>query len=256
MLLGALLHAGLALEELREALHGLGLEGVTLTVERQVRHGISGFKFVVAEPEGARPARNLPAIREIVQSAGLSERVVQQSLSVFEAIAHAESEVHSISPEEVHFHEIGAVDSLVDVVGFCWGLERLGLEKLYSSPLPIGGGAVTTEHGLLPLPAPATLALLAAHRVPVVLCEVQAELVTPTGAALLSTCASFERPALAVERVGYGFGAKEFPWANVLRLWIGTPIAVPCHLPKATSIGDLSGEQEHHDGHSARHGEH
>ncbi len=123
--------------------------------------------------------------------------------------------------DHVHFHEIGAVDSLVDVVGFACALERLGIERVYASPLTLGGGTVQTEHGRLPAPAPATLALLAEAGAPTVPGPAQTELVTPTGAALLTEFAAFERPPMAIQQVGYGFGTKEFAWPNALRVWLG-----------------------------------
>jgi len=224
MLLGALLDAGLALEELQEALGRLGLTGYRLSAERQTRHGITGTQFHVSDESGDRPARHLSAIADIIQQAGLEPSVAERSLAVFRAIARAEAEVHGTSVDEVHFHEIGAVDSLVDIVGFCWGLHRLGIERLYCSPLPLGSGTVQTEHGLLPVPVPATLELLAAAGAPIVPTDALGELVTPTGAGLLATCATFARPPMTIERVGYGFGSKEFPWANMLRLWVGQPL--------------------------------
>jgi hypothetical protein len=145
---------------------------------------------------------------------------------VFERIARAEAGIHGTTMEEVHFHEIGAVDSLVDVVGFAAGLARLGIEAVYSSPLPLGTGSVQTEHGRLPAPAPATLALLAAVGAPTVPGQAQTEMVTPTGAALLAEFATFARPAIKLQAVGYGFGSKEFDWPNALRVWLGEQTAV------------------------------
>lgn len=257
MLLGAMLHAGLDLDELKGALSGLGVSGYELSVERQVRHGITGIKFTVIDPGGERPARNLSSIRKIVEGSGLPDAVTERSLAVFEAIARAEAEIHGTTVDEVHFHEIGAVDSLVDVVGFCWGLEALGVGALYASPLPLGSGTIRTEHGLLPVPAPATLALLAARRVPTVPSEARVELVTPTGAALLAELARFERPAIAVERVGYGFGTRELPWANVLRLWVGRAVDTawqPAGHAGAGTAGVGHGHHhDHHHGHAHGH---
>ncbi len=142
-------------------------------------------------------------------------------MRVFERIARAEANVHGVDIEAVHFHEIGAVDSIVDIVGFCSAVKRMGLQALYASPLPLGSGTIVTEHGLLPVPAPATLALLADAGAPTCPSPGPGELVTPTGAALLTTLATFAQPAMRVQGVGYGFGTKEFPWANALRVWIG-----------------------------------
>jgi pyridinium-3,5-bisthiocarboxylic acid mononucleotide nickel chelatase len=221
MLLGALLDAGLSLDDLRADLAALDLSGYELQLARQVSHGLSGSRLDVLDQRHDQPARNLPAVRVLLESSKLAPEVIAASLQVFQRLAEAEAAVHGTTVDEVHFHEVGAVDTLVDIVGFCAGIRRLGIERLYASPLPLGGGTILTAHGLLPLPAPATLALLTSARAPIVPSDAQAELVTPTGAALLSTLAEFERPAMNLDRVGYGFGAKEFPWANVLRVWIG-----------------------------------
>ncbi len=224
MLLGAMIDAGLDFEALQAALATLGLGGYRLQAEQQVRRGITGCKFTVVDEGTDRPARNLSAVTEVIGSADLSPEVAERSLRVFRAIGEAEAAVHGVSIDEVHFHEIGAVDSLIDIVGFCWGLEQLGIEALYASPLPLGSGNIRTEHGLLPVPAPATLEILAAVGAPTVPTSARGELVTPTGAALLTACATFEQPAMAVGKVGYGFGTKEFAWANMLRLWVGEAI--------------------------------
>ena len=129
--------------------------------------------------------------------------------------------MHGTTLDGVHFHEVGAIDSLVDIVGFCSIVERMGIEAIYASALPVGRGHAHTEHGLLPLPVPATLALLSAAGAPIEPRDIESELVTPTGAALLSTLARFERPAMAPQHVGYGFGTKVFPWPNMIRVWIG-----------------------------------
>jgi hypothetical protein len=154
----------------------------------------------------------------------LSERIKGRSLSVFGRLAQAEAAIHGTSVEEVHFHEIGAVDSLVDIVGFACALERLRIHRVYSSPLPLGSGTIHTEHGRLPVPAPATLALLAQVGAPTVPTTAGAELVTPTGAALLTEFATFQRPAMTIQSVGYGFGSQPLAWANALRLWLGEPL--------------------------------
>lgn len=252
MLVGALLDAGLELAELATALQSLGLQGYELTAERQVRQGVSGTKFTVHEEGHEGPARNLAAIRRIVGESGLPEEVVTNSLRVFQRLAEAEAAVHGLNPEEVHFHELSAVDSLVDIVGFCWALHHLGIQALYASPLPLGGGTIRTAHGLLPVPAPATLALLAAAGAPIIPSEAKGELVTPTGAALLCTLATFAQPAMTIQRVGYGFGSKDFPWPNVLRVWIGE--ALPqAHGPRVFSapMGELGHEHAHQHDHGA-----
>ncbi|MFO7917272.1 MAG: nickel insertion protein [Anaerolineae bacterium] len=224
MLLGSLLDAGLDFEQLKADLKLLNLSGYKLEMTRQLRHGIQGTKFGVHVEGSDRPARNLEAVQEIIGESDLPAEVIEQSLVVFRRLGEAEAKIHGVSVDEVHFHEVGAVDTLVDIVGFCCAVHRLGLEKLYTSALRVGKGTVRIEHGLVPVPAPATLALLASADAPVVSSEGEGEMVTPTGAALLTTLATFSQPAMRVQRVGYGFGTKEFPWANVVRVWIGEAI--------------------------------
>jgi uncharacterized protein (TIGR00299 family) protein len=221
MLLGCFLDAGLHLHQLQADLDCLQVGGYQLAARRVTRHGLTGTHLQVLVEPGERPARTLPAIERIIGGSDLPERVKTRSLAVFGRIAHAEAAVHGTTVDHVHFHEIGAVDSLVDIVGFACALERLGIEAVYSSPLTLGGGTVQTEHGRLPAPAPATLALLAEVNAPTVPGPAQTELVTPTGAALLAEFARFERPPMSIQAVGYGFGSKEFEWPNALRVWLG-----------------------------------
>jgi pyridinium-3,5-bisthiocarboxylic acid mononucleotide nickel chelatase len=228
MLLGSLLDAGLSLEELKADLSQLRVKGYRLAADRVTRRGLTGTHLRVdtsqVEP-GDRPARHPADVEAILGGSGLPHRVVERSLAVFRRIARVEAGIHGTSVDEVHFHEIGAVDSLVDIVGLAAGLERLGVEQVYASPLPLGSGTVETEHGRLPVPAPATLALLAEVGAPTLPGPGPGELVTPTGAGLLAELATFERPAMAVRRVGYGFGTRDYPWANGLRVWLGEPLA-------------------------------
>jgi uncharacterized protein (TIGR00299 family) protein len=224
MLLGSLLDAGLALADLQADLALLGVSGYRLSAERVTRRGLTGTHLRVLVETGERSARTLPAIERIIGGSELPETIKARSLAVFARIARAEAAIHGTSFEEVHFHEIGAVDSLVDIVGFVSGLERLRIRAVHSSALMLGGGTVQTEHGRLPAPAPATLALLAEVSAPTVPGPAQTELVTPTAAALLAEFATFERPAMTLRRVGYGFGTKEFAWPNALRVWLGDPI--------------------------------
>jgi uncharacterized protein (TIGR00299 family) protein len=225
MLLGSLLDAGLALPDLQADLARLGVGGYRLTAERTTRRGLSGTHLRVDIAPGERPARTLPAIEQILGDSDLPESIRARSLAVFRRLAAAEAAIHGTAMEEVHFHELGAVDSLVDIVGFICAVERLGLESIYCSPLTLGGGTIQTEHGRLPAPAPATLALLAQRGAPTVPGPAQTELLTPTGAALLTEFAVFEQPAMTIEAVGYGFGTKEFDWPNALRVWLGEPLS-------------------------------
>jgi hypothetical protein len=221
MLLGSLLDAGLDLGDLKADLASLDMGPHRLVAEKVTRKGLSGTHLRVIPGAANWPAQNLPAITNIVTDSNLPDEVRTRSLAVFRRIARAEAAIHGTTIDEVHFHEIGAVDTLVDVVGFVCALRRLRIEAVYSSPLTLGGGTVETEHGLLPAPAPATLALLSEVGAPTVRGPGATELVTPTGAALLAEFARFERPAMTLRSVGYGFGSKEFDWANALRVWLG-----------------------------------
>jgi len=249
MLLGALIDAGLPLEELEAALQPLDV-GFELDCARVTRKGLTGTKLTVRPLDETPPLRHLPQIREIILQSGLLEPVMSRSLSVFERLAQAEAAIHGVPVQEVHFHEVGAVDTLVDVVGFCWALQRLDISAVYVSPLPVGRGTIHTAHGLLPLPAPATLALLKEAHAPIVRRDVNAELVTPTGAALLTTLGTFETPEMRVGQVGYGFGQRELPWANVLRVWLGEPVSDSG--PGLERLGDdsaMDSTQHHHHEH-------
>ena len=223
MLLGALLHAGLDLDELRADLATLPLSGYTLEAERVSDHGLSGIQCVVrVEEPDPHGHRHLREIREILATGRLPERARERALAIFTRLAEAEGAIHGVSPEEVGFHEVGAVDSIVDIVGTALGFELLGVEEVYCSELPLTSGRVRSSHGPLPVPAPATLELLKDSGVVWKSVPGEGELVTPTGAAVIASLAQFGRPdRMTVQRVGYGFGQKKLPWANCLRLLLG-----------------------------------
>lgn len=239
MLLGSLLDAGLDLDELRSDLARLGIGGYQLEAEPVTRHGLSGTHLRVRLGTEDRPARTLPNIERILRDSTLPESAKARSLRVFTRLARAEARVHGTTIDQIHFHELGAVDSLVDIVGFVCALDRMSIEAVYSSPLTLGGGTVQTEHGRLPAPAPATLALLAEVGAPTVPGPAMTELLTPTGAALLTEFATFTRPAMTVHAVGYGFGTKEFDWPNGLRVWLGETLAAS-RLPEEDRVVRLS----------------
>ncbi|HMQ35243.1 MAG TPA: nickel pincer cofactor biosynthesis protein LarC [Chloroflexaceae bacterium] len=222
MLLAALLDAGLPLPDLEGALAALGLEGYSLRVERTLSHGIGGTRLRV-EAAGGQPQRDWAQIRAMIEAAALPGRARAWALGAFGRLARAEAAIHGVPVESVHFHEVGAVDSIVDTVGVCVGLALLGVEAVYASALPLGRGWVRTQHGPLPVPAPATLALLAAAGAPTLPAPEgsDGELVTPTAAALLAELAAFRQPPMTIASVGYGLGHKEFPRLNGLRVWIG-----------------------------------
>ena len=223
MFVGALLDVGADFGGVEAGLASLGLKGYVIRAEEVRRKGIRGMHFRVLQEEGVKqPHRHLAHIREIIERGKLPEDVKAASLGTFQRIAEAEAAVHGTSVEKVHFHEVGAVDSIVDVVGAYLALHSLGVDRVESSPLNVGGGTVQCAHGVLPVPAPATAELL--RGVPSYGGEVQVELVTPTGAALItSVAAGFgAMPMLRVERVGYGAGTRELAdRPNLLRVLMG-----------------------------------
>ncbi|MDY7041308.1 MAG: nickel pincer cofactor biosynthesis protein LarC [Chloroflexota bacterium] len=223
MILGALLDAGLPLEHLQDELGKLHLEGYELKLERQVRHGISGSKLHVYDTLQEHPARHPHDVYDLIEASSLPSEVKTRSRAVFARLARAEAKVHGVPEEEIHFHEVGAVDSIVDIVGAVAGLHALGVTEVYTSPLPLGSGFIEIEHGRLPVPAPATLTLLSEVGAPTVPHPAQIELVTPTAAAILAELATFRRPPMKVQAVGIGFGDRKLPWANGLRVWLGEP---------------------------------
>ena len=221
MFLGAMLDAGLSLDTLKTSLASLPVAGYDLVVENIHDKGIRGSRLTVVTSEQEQPARHLSHISSILYASTLPAPVRDTSLAIFQRLADAEASVHGTSIEEVHFHEVGAIDALVDITGAAIAVESLGIIQLYASPLPLTSGHVNTAHGSLPVPAPATLEILRRVAAPWRPCPIEGELVTPTGAAILATLARFETPAIAIDRVGYGFGRKNLPWPNCLRLCLG-----------------------------------
>lgn len=253
MLLGALLDAGLPFDELRTVLAPMVPDGTILHADRVVKHGISATKFRLVEP-GARPAeresaasgthahahhhhhgggepagaqaphghRSMAEIHALIAASKLSAAGRRRSDGLFDRLAEAEAAVHQVPIARVHLHEVGALDSIVDIVGVVFGLEWFGADRVVSSPLNVGGGTVETAHGLLPVPAPATVRLL--EGLPVYSTGELGELVTPTGALLVGGHADAfgPFPAMTIERTGYGAGDRDLPHqANVLRVTVG-----------------------------------
>ena len=220
MTVGSLVDAGADGHALAEVLRSLGTNA-EFRFEKTKRCGISATKFHVDGGE-SRTHRHLPHILKMIDQAELPDRAKENAARVFTRLGEAEAAVHGVPIEKVHFHEVGAADSIADIVGACLGLEMLGVEAVYCSPINTGSGTVNTEHGVLPVPAPATAALLAGK--PVYAAGPAKELTTPTGAAIASTLAlEFgPLPALTVAATGYGAGGHDFPeQANVLRILLG-----------------------------------
>ena len=245
MCLGALVDAGVRIEYLIEQLQGLGLGSEYRlwqeTVHRQSQAATKVHVDLLQEKSDHHSsttlshhhARHLPEIEQIIQTAKLPDRVKDWSLEIFQKLAIAEGLVHGIAPEKVHFHEVGATDAIVDIVGTCLGLDYLGIEKIYSSALPTGGGTVWAAHGRLSVPVPAVLKLWESRQVPVYHNGIDKELVTPTGAAILVTLAeSFgPPPQLQLQKMGLGAGSQDFTTANILRLWLGELINYEAKIP-------------------------
>jgi hypothetical protein len=229
MLLGALIDAGASLGRLNSGLDALGL-GLRVRVERVKRAGLAACKATVLYGDASADLapqvpehhhRGLREVRQLLEVPGLDQEIARRSLGVFDRLAAAEARVHGVTPDQVHFHEVGALDAIGDVVGTCLCLADLGVSQVLFSRLPTGGGTVRSAHGELPVPAPATMQLM--HGLAVYDPGIRQEMVTPTGAALLTALGSQvqEWPAMTVESVGVGAGGRDTPRANVLRAVVG-----------------------------------
>jgi len=220
MTLGALLDAGVDESAFRAELSKLHGVEFDLRISKTIKKGIQGTHVDVLINEDHHH-RRLKDIVDLIGSSALCESVKKRAIETFRNLAEAEGSVHGTSAEEVHFHEVGAVDAIVDIVGSAIGVELLGIEQVFSSPLPMGHGFVHAAHGLIPLPAPATVELL--KGIPVYSAGLEGELVTPTGAALIKTMTSSfgDMPAMNVQACGYGAGTSDFGIPNLLRVLIG-----------------------------------
>ncbi|MBZ5541446.1 MAG: nickel pincer cofactor biosynthesis protein LarC [Acidobacteriia bacterium] len=221
MTLGALVDAGCPLEQLREGLAGLRLAGWEISAEKVWKNGMSAT-WVRVKAEDQQKHRSLSTILEMIEKSGLGQPVRERATAIFQRLGEAEAKVHDAPLEKIHFHEVGAVDSIVDIVGASIGFAALGIERFACSPLNVGSGTVKTAHGLLPVPAPATAELLRGK--PTYSTGVPREMVTPTGAAIVATlCAEFgAQPRMNTSAIGYGAGTSDLPGQpNVVRLLVG-----------------------------------
>jgi uncharacterized protein (TIGR00299 family) protein len=221
MTLGALVDAGLSADTLRSDLRALQVPGWELTTEKAWKNGMSAT-HVRVKTEDQQKHRSLSTILEILKTSQLAPPVRERASAIFRKLGEAEAHVHDAPLEKVHFHEVGAVDAIVDIVGACIGFHALGIERFACSPLNVGGGTAKMAHGVLPVPAPATARLL--QGAPTFSNGVQRELVTPTGAAIVATlCDSFgPQPPMTVSAIGYGAGAADLEGQpNVVRIMIG-----------------------------------
>jgi uncharacterized protein (TIGR00299 family) protein len=225
MMLGALVDAGAPLERIQSAVDALGVDPVRVTAEPVTRHGLGATRIHVdTAPDPVR--RTWSELREILERAALPDRVRARALDVFERLARAEAAVHRVTPQEVHFHEVGALDAVADVVGTCTALEDLGVTAATGSAVPLGSGTTRGAHGVLPVPAPAVLTLLGAAGAPVHSGAAPVELCTPTGAALLAAvCTGWGGlPPMRVTATGYGAGSRDLPDVpNLLQVVLGEP---------------------------------
>jgi len=226
MTLGALVDAGCPVEHLRGELRGLRVAGWELTAEKVWKNGMAAT-YVKVTTEDQSKHRSLGAILEILEKSELGARVRERASAIFRRLGEAEARVHDVPLEKIHFHEVGAVDAIVDIVGACIGFEVLGIEKFACSALNVGGGTVKMAHGVLPVPAPATANLLQGR--PTYSNGIQKELVTPTGAAIVATlCETFgPQPAMTVGAIGYGAGTADLEGQpNVVRIMVGEELGV------------------------------
>jgi pyridinium-3,5-bisthiocarboxylic acid mononucleotide nickel chelatase len=240
MILGALLDAGLDLAHLVKELDKLGLSHYEVRKTPAVKNGISGTRALVhvAQSHHEHHHRHLGDITAIIAQSDLCAAVKRDSIRIFERLAQAEAKVHNTTPEKIHFHEVGAMDAIIDVVGCAVGLHWLEIDTIICSPLHVGSGTVDCAHGTLPVPAPATAELVRGK--PVYSKGIAGELLTPTGAAILTTLSSDfgPLPPMTVEQIGLGAGTADLSIANMLRVFIGTACApgAACGLAPAAVI--------------------
>lgn len=238
MTLAALLDVGVPIEQFRDTIRRLGLADVTLSAEKVKRHGIAAtYVRVVVDPNAPKKHRHLHHIVKIIEAADLPADVASNAIRIFTRLAEAEALVHATTVEKVHFHEVGAADAIVDIVCTCAGLAHLGVEKVVCSPIPTGSGTVTCDHGVMPIPAPATAQLL--RGIPIAACEEPGELATPTGVAIVATLATEfgAPPAMTVRATGIGSGTREGRTRpNVMRILIGDTAAAASSTAPAGSV--------------------
>jgi uncharacterized protein (TIGR00299 family) protein len=245
MTVGALLALGLPLQRLQDELQRLPLSGYTIAAAPRRVHGITATKFDVQVATQGHGHRAFRDIRALLASSGLDATVKRHALAIFTRLAEAEGHVHGVAPDDVEFHEVGAIDSIVDVVGAAIGIASFGIERVYASTLPLGTGIVQSQHGLLPVPGPATLELLRGF--PTRPGDGAGELVTPTGAAIVASLATpGPPPELRVQAIGYGAGQRTLAdRPNLLRLVLGESAAPAGHdemVVIETNIDDYNPE--------------
>ncbi|MBI3971292.1 MAG: LarC family nickel insertion protein [Chloroflexi bacterium] len=253
MILGALIDAGWSETDFRATLEKVPLDGWSVDVG-QVKKGALRATQVRIRATAPQPERTVQDIRPIIEAADLAPEVKRRAIDLFEVLAEVEGLEHNQPPEQVHFHEVGAVDSILDIVGACAGIHALGIERICVSPINVGGGFVPTRDGILPVPGPAALELLRRKGAPIYASEYGPEFLTPTGALVLATLADGfgPFPSMRVERIGYGAGQKDFTIPNALRVSIGTSydgLAAPSFMQFLTSLARYQGATARAAGH-------
>jgi pyridinium-3,5-bisthiocarboxylic acid mononucleotide nickel chelatase len=245
MTLGALVDSGVDLAAIHAGIDSLGLPGVKLTANEVKRKGFRGTHITVEHPPD-QAHRHLHHITDMIDGSQLSDRQKDLAKRIFTKLGEAEAKVHGTTIRKVHFHEVGAVDSIADIVGAAIGWDLLGVDRIICSPVPTGGGTITIAHGTCSVPAPATAELL--RGIPLAESQVQAELTTPTGAAIVATLVDQfgALPAMKIERIGYGAGSRDFEQQpNLLRLFVGEAVdglAADQVWVLETNLDDVSGE--------------
>lgn len=246
MVLGAMVDLGLDLDKLAGALSSLDLEDFQIDAREVMSYGLRATKVDVIVPDSVL-VRTFNNIRDLIESSGLPDGVKAMSLEIFMRIARAESIIHDKPIDQVHFHEVGAVDSIVDIVGAAYGIHALGITEVFASPLPLGHGMIRTQHGSIPVPAPAVLEIL--DGVPTYGRGIPTEIVTPTGAAVIRTLAADfgNAPPMRIQRTGYGAGTKDLGVPNLLRVITGEPMSSPAEAEElayviSTNIDDMNPE--------------
>lgn len=220
MILGALIDAGFKVSVLKQELQKLDLKGYTIKTKKIQYNHITGTDVTI-DIEETHSHRNLFGITRLINKSKLNPEVKKTSIKIFQNLAKAESRVHDINIEDVHFHEVGAVDAIIDIVGSVIGLKYLDIDRVYCSPLPMGRGFISCAHGILPIPAPATVELV--KHIPVYADERNQELVTPTGAAIIIMIADHfgSMPLMRINKIGYGSGKTQSEYPNLLRVFLG-----------------------------------
>jgi len=222
MILSALFDLGVPLELVQETIERVSPSDVKLSLKRVEKHHLSALSLEISAPPSDK-SLSYKEMREMIEKADLKQKIKEDSLAILQRLAAAEAFIHNVDINEVHFHELGGIDTIVDIVGTATAIDFLSVEKIYSSPLPISYGFIEIEHGILPIPAPATMKLL--EGVPIRQVSVEGETLTPTGAAIITHYAKgYHLPPMRLSKIGLGAGQKDFPIPNILRVLLGEAI--------------------------------